>query len=742
MSLKLILDPSQENACPETFVAVASETDFLQRDGSEQLLFVRGEFLCRWVRDLCRARGFQEGIDYQELSSPREWLRRLIGENADEVQPETVNRAVECLMREPNLTLGQLLRELTGSDFWVAAPSKECCARWLLADVATEMGPLVEAMKREWAKGCADELLKRLYELSITERQQALKEWLSAEDDSTGLGVFPIVIEGEAANTLKDVWGQKLRQSNGQTLEKLSTKNPNARLIAVEAYKYFRYHWEHLTAGTIVSIGSLLTPSQRSHLERLIPRDCPEPLSPDASEQEALRWATQQYLPYREWQVNTALTEEAGTAEELGGSFADWLLENYPRLTTKSYEESLLNVRGKYVVAELVKEYRVLWVVVDGLNYLNHRRLLRLLAKTDAALCVEQDYDLLAVLPTITEKAKYGLTSGLLPRQNLKGIWETQKVLSDSFPQALYAGKARLDKLKVYLADENVRLCYWNMTAVDECYHEQTDPDAIHHNVEAQLSALAGSISQLVAGVAAPDRVAVVISTDHGQMLGPCFRHEDKLKDADVHGRTAKGNPFALKIETDQAYLRALDGSVVVLNPIRFQLSEPTTLALKSYHFGGWSKDSKDRAWGVHGGLFPEEVVVGFSVLLRKHQPKPIKASVTGTGKTGNPGKLTLWVDNPNSAPIRLLTLTLIEADEYRQPRPLQRDVAGLSQAPVELELQKFPAPVSGDNLIVTGTLTYEFSDGVRHECAITGTLTCKQMYGGQRPSLRDRFKK
>ncbi|MGH9853400.1 MAG: hypothetical protein ACREBD_26465, partial [Blastocatellia bacterium] len=713
-------------------------------EGGERRLFVRGELLCQWARELCQARGLKEGSAFAELPSPRNRLRLLIGDWANGVRADVLARTVDLLKQHPNLTRGGLLARLTGADFWAEVPSREHAARWLLAEFSAELTPLVEAARELWARDCADDSLSQLYQLPLNEQQVALKEWLSADDESATLGIFPLAVEGEAAGMLRSLWGQKLRETSGQALGKLSAKNPNAALIAREAYEYFRYRWDHLTLGAMTRIGPLLSPSQRSHLERLIPRDVPEPLPVDASEQEALAWAAQQYLPYREWQVGAALDEEseARAAEKLGESFADWLLENYPRLTTKSYEDSPLNIRCKYVINELIKSYRVLWVVVDGLNYLNHRRLLQLLAGTDAALSVEQDHKLLAVLPTITEKAKYGLTSGLLPRQNANGEWDIRKTLSATFPHAQYAGETQEGKLKAALADQSIRLCYWNMTAVDDCYHTQTDPDAIHDNIGARLDALAKNISRLVMAAANPDSVAVVVSTDHGQMLGPCVAREGKLKDADVHGRTAKGDPLSLDDGAGQAYVKAADGSAVLLNATLFQLSEPTTLALKSYHFGGWSKDSQGRAWGVHGGLYPEEVVVGLSVLLRNHQRKPVTASVRGPGDVGKPGRMTLWIDNPNPAPLRLLALTLNEVDEYRSALPLSRDVEGLSQSPIELELQKFPAPVSREELNVTGTLSYEFSDGVRHECAVTGALICKQMYSEQRPSLRDWFKK
>jgi hypothetical protein len=346
------------------------------------------------------------------------------------------------------------------------------------------------------------------------------------------------------------------------------------------------------------------------------------------------------------------------------------------------------------------------------------------------------------VLPTVTDKAKYGLTSGLLPRQNAKGEWDIRKTLLATFPDAQYAGETQEGKLKTALADQSIRLCYWNMTAVDECYHTQTDPDAISNNVGSRLDALSQNISQMVMAAADPDRVAVVISTDHGQMLGPCVAREGKLKNTDVHGRMAKGDPLALDAGAGHAYVKAADGSAVLLNPTLFQLSEPTTLALKSYHFGEGPKDSQGRVWGVHGGLCPEEVVVGFSVLLRNHQRKPVMASVRGMGEVGKSGRMILQIDNPNPAPLRLVALTLNEIDEYQSAPTLSGDVEGLSQASIDLELRKFPSPISDKQLNVTGALCYEFSDGVRHECAVTGALVCKQMYSEQRPSLRDRFKK
>src|SRR5262249_7729209 len=372
MNVKLMLDASRENDCPDGFLVVESEIEFLRFEGGERPLFVRGELLCHWARELYRARRLKEDLDYVELPSPRNRLRLLIGDWATGVQADVLAHSVDLLKKHPNITRSGLLARLTGKDFWAEAPSREHAARWLLAEFSADLMPLIEATRELWVRDCVDESLGRLYQVPLNERQVALKEWLSADDESVALGLFPIAVAGEAAKKIRELWAQKLRGTGGQATEKFSAKNPNASLIAREAYDYFRYRRDHLTPGVMARIGSMLLPSQRSHLERLVPRDVPEPLPVAAGEQEALAWAVQHYLTYREWQVGAALNEEAAVqaAEELADSFSDWLLENYPRLTMKSYEDSPLNIRGKYVVKELSKSYQVLWVVVDGLNYL------------------------------------------------------------------------------------------------------------------------------------------------------------------------------------------------------------------------------------------------------------------------------------------------------------------------------------------------------------------------------------
>lgn len=739
MTSEIVLDPSQENVVPEQFSVVDTEIEFLRLDGTEERLWIRGEYLCRWVNDLYRARGSHPHVMVKELRSPRMRLRALIGGGAEELNRNASEQILEILDHAPGLSLDQVLTRITGNDLWSEPPSIENGAKWLLAEFDDDLLPLVEAQRERWRRSAANEELRTLYEVPHSLRKSRLKEWLLA-DESYSLGVFPFAVEGESANLLQEEWGRRLRATRGAAIEGVSSKNPNASQIARSAKEYFSHNANYLTPAIAARISPFLAALDRAHLERLIPKTRPSPLATDATVEHALSWVVKEYLPYRQWQVYTSL-HQSNEVEELGESFTDWLLNTYPKLTTRSRDESSINLRAHYLVSELAKAQPVLWVVVDGLNYINHQLLLRLLGQSHAELRITEDLAVLSILPTITAKAKYSMTSGLFPRENRQNHWDVQKTFQAAFPNGEYAGDAQVDRLHSALADETMRVCYWNMTAIDAYYHKQTDPRAIGPNIEYRLQALAEIVSDLVMRSLNRDRIAVVISTDHGQMLGPCSKLDATLKNITVHGRTAYGNLFDCDPESSEPYLKSPEDSMVVLNPVAFQLDESTTLALKSFYFGGWTTDTLGRAWGVHGGLYPEEVVVGLSVLTRQPNRTPVTATISGKGEAGKPGSISLFIDNPNAAPVSAVTLFINELEEFANGLPVLSNISQSAAEEVSVAIKKFPSPRDGDVFPVSGSLLYEFEDGIQLECKVTGTLNCKQMYTGQRPSL-DRFKR
>jgi hypothetical protein len=100
-----------------------------------------------------------------------------------------------------------------------------------------------------------------------------------------------------------------------------------------------------------------------------------------------------------------------------------------------------------------------------------------------------------------------------------------------------------------------------------------------------------------------------------------------------------------------------------------------------------------------------------------------------------------LIVDNPNRATIHLIALEIPAIEGYHDLSTLHKTVGPLDQGTAEIVLQRYPSPLTDDRLEVAGTLFFEFEDGVVHECEAKGSIVCKQLYIGKRPSLRDRFK-
>jgi hypothetical protein len=739
--LAIVLDPSRENAAPAEWTLIETEVDFLRYDVGCSQLWISGEYLCRWAADVYRVRGLREGEHYQVVKSQRRRLQRFIGDKATEVDKETLERVIRVLNERPEITLGGLLAQLTSDDVWLGSPSKDHAARWLLAEIDCGLYPFVAVQQQSWIRECRDELLKPLYEVAPYKREERLKEWLRAES-ANSLGVFPVEVEGTAVKVLIYEWGKQLRESLGAAIEHLSPTNPNAKHIAQAAYDYFNQHPKQLTKDIAKRIGPHLSAHQRALLEESVPKSCPLPLAADAAVEQALRWTVEEYLPYRQWQVSVKATDEEEKIAWLGDSFTDWILNNYPQLSTSSRESSMLNVRVKYAVETLLEQSPVLWVVVDGLNYLNHQHLLRLLAQTEAALGIEEDHVLLAVLPTITETAKYGMTSGLFPGERPNSIRNIKEAFTQAFGVGVYASSSRIDSLHAALSDKNFRLGYWNMIDIDDCYHDQTDPSAARRNLEARLFALAQHISDLVMKSPLADQLGVVICTDHGQMIGPCVKAGIPLKGHPAHGRTAYGNLLQNEaVYANEAFVKDVDETMVVLNQTRFRLGESTTITLKNWYFGGWREDAQHRAWGVHGGLYPEEVVVGFSVLRRKPTRQLVTATISGSGEALKPGMFTIAIDNPNNASVTNLVMILDAVEECKHGLPLSATVRPVGVERINVEVRSFPTPSTGDSLEVKGMLIYEFGDGVRHESLATGTLTSKQMYNNQRPSLRDKFK-
>ena len=735
-AFEIILDETLETAPVSDYAVIETEIEFLRQDVDAGRLWVRGATLCDYVRLLCQARK----IKPKELVSPRVRLRSIIGDAADNVNTILLNRSLEILERESPKSVGELLLHLTHDEFWLAPVSIEHAARFLTIDLSDEILGLVEMQRKIWLQSNHDEKLKEIYAVEFESREDFLQKWFFDKKNRKNLGEFPLLLSDNQASFLLKKIEKDLRETEGAIITDFPQNTPNKKIYARAVEDYFTHHPNRLTADWLAQISPLLSSVERIRLEKLLPIGELAPLSVNADLQTALHWTTDIYLPFR---YSSKTKDQCARADSLADSFADWLLENYPKMAFGDYENSPINLRTFYTVKKLLEQnYWVLWTVVDGLNYTNHQKLLRLLGEKSAHLRVVENSPVIAVLPTITEKAKYGLTSGKFPSENTKRDWSHENNFFANFRDGVYAGSSGLGKIQDGLNREKPTVCYWNYLKVDKCYHDETDATSITHEVEAQIQGLAAKINSLVESAHSKNRVAVVICSDHGQMTNSCRQSNFEIGDRHAHGRTALDAVGTIFSNTNSAYIKSADGETVYLNPTSFRLSEPTTVALGATYFVDLKANAETGAVGVHGGLYPEEAVIGLAILMTDAAQQKLSASINGNGESGKSGAIILIVDNPNTVTVNPLSLMIKNLAVGNQGELLLAKVAAKDVKKIEIPIEKFPAPTAGEEFEIEGILRYEFDDGTQDECLITGKIICKSLYTAKNPSILDRFKK
>lgn len=732
---QIFLDQSKENNPSEGFTIVETEIEFLQSDGAERL-WARGQ-VCEYVRAVYQARK----IKVSEVVSPRSRLRALIGDVAESINASLLSRLLQILDGDENpKNLSDLLFHLTRDEFWAQGVAIEHAARFLTLELDEDLIDLAERQRHIWLAESQKSNLNKIYRNSFPERENSLREWLFDEKLRKSLGEFPLHLSEKNAAILSEEIGRRMRSTNGTAINDFPTATVNKDIYAKAAVEYFSVHTTRLSSDVIAKISPLLSASDRTRLERLIPIPDLLPLASDADFATALKWATEKYLPFRAVQADL---KNCADADRLAESFTDWILGNYPKLTALDRETSPINLRTFYTVKKLLGEgYWVLWTVIDGLNYENHQKLLQLLGEKSSNLRIAENSPVVAVLPTITERAKYGLTTGRFPQESVNRNWNHRGNFLANFPDGVYTGDTGTAKITEGLKRETPTVCYWNYMAIDKCYHEQTDVTFLKYEVDGLLQGIAGKINHLVSTAKDINRVAVVICSDHGQVINNCRKFDVDLTDEHAHGRTILHNHEKTFNSPNLPYVKTNNGETVELNPTSFRLGEPTTVALGSTYFVDLRANNETGAIGVHGGLYPEEVVVGLAVMMRQPSHKKISATASGTGESGKAGTIKLEIDNPNLAPVNALSLIIEGIEVSKHGELLLSKIPALNKSDFELSLEKFPAATDGEEFEVEGILHFEFDDGTLEQCAVTGKLVCKSLYTAKNPSLLDRFKK
>lgn len=710
-SSHFILDPTEIHPAPEGWQIIESEAQWLrdaQRQGGR--FWVRGRFLCDWTRQWLKGWEMETAIDGVKAPPREELCRTLALENVPATlsEREALDLATKLAALPADRQAARFLAQETGHEaVWLGSPSRSHLAEWLQVEVAEPY----KFIEQVWQRRLADESEGRLKGCYLTEDKSALlRQWLGLEPAaSIGLGSFPLAIPALLAKEFDDLWTRRIIESEGRVLDALRPhEQAGMERISETAHKVFLANPRWLSRERLNVLSGHLNESAWQDLMGRIPPPLPRSLAVSATVAEALQWAIEQYLPYRAWEVRYGRNRELSL--QLAGSFEEWVCERYPPLKTDAADGSPLNYSVNALVRSLSSGAPVLWVVVDGLGWLDHLRLLAIFSDKTSLRLVQPLTPKISILPTKTEYAKWSLYAELLPASE---HWKADA--GDGFKFVGWAGRytdGQFNRLVNEIAEGQRRVYCWDSTTLDELYHAGHNWDYLQATgIPNALGKIAAQIEYLVNRHPQTAEMKVVICTDHGQMLGSP-QHGEAVA-AEVSGRMGKG-----EIDDDR-FLNLPRG--------RFGLPHDIFVARGDACYSN-TESGRGLAAATHGGLLPEEVIAGVSVLQKNVTRLPVIVTCAGEGTAGRPGTLKLWIRNANPVPLHDVTIYLDQIAELRAGKSVSDAVPANGDRTIALTIGQTPAPeinadadAPGSRVALSGRIIFKFSGVESGEAEISG---------------------
>lgn len=705
----VVLDPTGLYLPPAGCLEIRTEVEWIQSFfQSDSLYWVTGKGLqakrlCDWTREWLRV---WDRLDYvlEEKQNPRDRLQRLFGsipipEEWTEQQILQIATAIDTYPSEN--PVAHLLADLIDGErqLWFESPSTRHLAQWLSVQVPDFYKPLERIWQNQVVKDAAE--LADYYQKE--DKLQLLRQWtgiVQSPPKIKALGHYPLPIPQFLTTEFQSFWERQILSAEGEAIDKLApNQQPGMEQIAPLAYKILKARPSWITSERKRKLSSYLKYQELHELDNLQPPSQPTPLGLESSAKEAMQWVTDQYLPFRRWDIAINASEtRPSVSDRLADSFVNWILKHYPDLR---FASSILNYSAAALVQDLCQEHPVLWVVVDGLGWLDHQELLAYLTRNGSFSIETALQPKISILPTKTEYAKWSLYAQLLP-SDPSWVPEAKKGFPKSILGKRYTdGEHEQGKLNRDLRKNAHQLYCWDTEKLDKLYHKQQDWQNLYQVQRPHvLEGIARDIEYCVKQYPNPEQLRIVIASDHGQMLGAVEQLSNCPEGLDLKGRMAIG--------------KTNDPRFVVLDAERYGLPHDLSVVRGAACLNAFSYTEKNEIIGSHGGLFPEEVLVGVSVLRPFTARLPIQVICYGEGDAGRNGDLILTIDNSNTVPLTKLCLYINELPSLKTGYSLEIVIPAGQKVQAQIPIANYPElPPNheGKQLALTGELRFQFAD-------------------------------
>jgi len=719
---EVVLDRTGLYPVEAGYIAITTEVEWLQSFGvSNSPYWIIGDRLCEWTLKWLEVRDKTDLVKTKQ--SPRRALESIFAPFPlpdDWTDQQLIILELKLSQFPKDNPIAFLLADISNSNFqiWHESASPQNLAAWLTTQIPSEYQPIEKLWQHR--QGDQDNILGHYYQ--INDKQTLLKQWLGiVKPNIPDLGNYPLAIPEAIASEFDNYWTSKIIQTNGDAINSLTANQVGLDRISTIAYRLMRDRSILILETRLAKLK--LSPQQRQELRSILPPDKPDPLAIDADYRSAFDWVTNSYLPFRKWEtVTEQLPIEQRQSDNLASSFEAWIFKHYATLRVAPVAESQLNYNVAAMVQNLYQESLILWVVIDGLGWLDHQELLQYLTETKELAIATAISPRFSILPTKTEYAKWSLYAQLTCDDS---TWRVRADLDRVFERIgtgrRYTDSKRETQLYPALKQGSDQLYCWDTEKLDELYHSGRDWQSLYEverpNV---LRSLAEHIKYCVKLHPRPDSLKIVIASDHGQMMGEVAQIQEYPTHLEAKGRMAIGN-------TD-------DPRFIVLDQERFGLPYDISIVKAAYCLGSFNRNLAGESLGTHGGLYPEEVVVGVSVLSTVVTRAPIFVTCSGSGKAAQSGEIIISIDNShNSVPLTALSLYISEIPS------LKNGFADLPSVPAHQRVShsiiitypEVPPDAKNNNLNLTGELIFYFADAEKSQAILepTSAIAIQQIF-------------
>lgn len=763
----LLLDPYGDASVPPGYTLVTTELDWLRETtsvgASAPSVVVRGAALTVWASTWWEAQGGK----CQPLGSPGYTLQRLVS-SLPTAAAQAVAQELNAHWGEANwpvsLTLSEVLTALypAAQQLWEATPSAEPAAvasiagqwlAWLHQSGRNEWPPYHELVLAvwvaEWQKAAPQATV--LLPLNPQGAQDVYRAWVGLATSPVSRPLRQVLNwAGPCPAPVPATWLAAARQHWETDLPRYVATRPagtEAGMAVVAwwsqatsqhlhpdllplalgvAVQYVHQHRAALTVDLLRTLRGNMPAEDYAELARHLPP--PEPSALPTDPEAVLQWTTDEYLPYRLWQAALEQPDEAAaaTVRHHALAFGSWLLATYPgRLAGATHRyQQLYWAQTNRVLPKNSNEV-VVWVIADGLGWADARYVAQKVGELSAnRLTTTEATPCFGLLPTITSFTKIPVRAGIPYRNTLSRLPELAA-------EAATDVRDSQDPVSRARQLSGGGLLVWKPLQPDSAYHESAEISMVRRNVLGVLTTMAHTIVSIAQAIPRALQLRIMLTTDHGRMLGAGTRAVTVPEGFEAHGRVAyrlaPGPPP--KPSPDIEWL----------DPDFFNLPGWAGVVRDERSFRVLRKDGSQASGPdnfSHGGIWPEEVVVPWLTLQRDAVPVNVTGVASGRARAGSFGTISLQLFNEADRPVRLLRFQLSWPTSPALETDTNATLPGQQSTSVTVSLANWPDGLRIGTAEIS--ITIELPDGRERQFSLINQLSADEFQTRQVDLLGD----